>query len=92
MAKNKSSINIYDYGVVRERSEGTLYLMRKSPTTPGWAEEVAVRLDCGWVKTPDNQSKYMVLQSHVTWAEEANRSELIKILEEAEKNVSVSSF
>jgi len=86
MAKKTYKINICDYGIVRERSEGQLYLMRKSLTSPAMAEEVAAKLDCGWVKTPDNESKYMVLRGDVSWAKKANKSELEKILKEAEKN------
>jgi len=75
-----------DYGVVRERSEGTLYLMRRCSARPGWAEEVAHRLDSGWYGVQEGQSRYMVLEGDVTWAVRKNKSELSKILDEIDKN------
>ena len=77
-------INPRDYGLVIERSEDRVYLMKKCESRPGWAEEVAVRLDGEW--NPSRGAKYMVLAGDVAWAKEEDKSKLLKILEEAEKN------
>ena len=84
MAEQILGINPCDYGLVTERSEGCLYLMKKCESRPGWAEEVAVRLDGEW--NLSRGAKYMVLAGDVVWAKKGDKSKLLKILEEAEKN------
>lgn len=79
-------INPQNYGTVVERSEGQLYLMKRCESRSGWAEEVALKLDEGWVKSPDRQSKYMVLIGDVKWFPDKEKSKLSEILKEAEKN------
>jgi len=75
-----AELNPCDYGLVTERSEGGLYLMQRCKNRPGWAEEVAVRLDGGWI--PASGSKYLVLVGDVTWAKKGDKSRLLKILGE----------
>ena len=53
------------YGIVRECSEGTLYIMKPAPGRKGWAEEVAHHVG-GPVSDPKSWrlsmgAKYMVL-------------------------------
>jgi len=74
------NINPLEYGITRERSEGTFYLMKKSTVRKGWAEEVAGVLNGRWVKPSENQSKYMVLWNHVSPLKESDRSMLLEIL------------
>lgn len=55
-----------------------------------WVEEVAVKLDKGWVLSSKDSSKYRIFKVSVPdfgrWLEEKDRRGLLEILEEAEKN------
>jgi hypothetical protein len=39
----------------------------------------------------EDRSKYLVFQAHVTWAERSNLPDLLKILKEAERNLSLEN-
>ena len=71
------------YGLVKERSEGTVYLMRKSPEVPGWAEEVAVRVGGEWCNLQKDGmgGRYMVLWDDV---EEFTKEEILGGIPEKE--------
>ena len=80
MARAQEQINPSDYGLVREPTEGTLYLMKKSGTRIGWAKAVGVKADSEWRGNPP---KYMVLSEDIQPIE---KSRLLKILKEIKSN------
>ncbi len=65
---NQIKNNTEDYGVIRKKAEGNLYLMvRLSPPNENWAEEVAVKSRGKWKIR--KSSKYRVLWTHVQFPE-----------------------
>lgn len=68
-----------EYGLVREPSEGTVYLMKRAEDRPDWAEEVAVKLESRWAN--QGGSRYMVLWSDV---KTIPRKDLLEVIPESE--------
>ena len=71
MTKKQKSVEKIKYGLVTERSEGQLYIMKPDPERKGWAVEVAAYLGGpkddpnSWALPRGIGEKYMVLLDDV---------------------------
>jgi hypothetical protein len=73
------------YGIAKERSEGTYYLMVPCETREGWWESVAVY--CGSVWKKASRNNYMVLSHSIRELSGEDEDEAKLILENLSKQL-----